>query len=599
MSYGNIETIKKTILYWKRKLEELGRRSAVYIVTKEDDRFMALLDRFLPFFMKEKGYVGLCVISDKQSLLNKISKSVTTPVKYEVIEKEKIDSILRIENAFGFFDRIYTDLSEPFEDANYYNLMGYSGINLEAIVAFVILRMKKVPNEDDICEGYKWLEEVSLYKSELNSLRSLTGRYERCIDRNLAECQKEIIKNKINLKEKRIYLYGNSKYAKICIDAYNDYNLVGVIDRNPKGNACNNSIKMYGLEQVSRLNKQDIVLITNRRNEEIIVQLLKNKKELNKDFFVINLTPDIQDWDNNELVTYIERILRKGEEIYETLRKKYKKEKLILNPWGTSGDIYVAALYLPQYIQSKCQDGYKLFTTSGSSKKVAQLFGYEAEELSQQEMKDLMAYVRVIGFEKLNIKNINISVPNGVRGQRCMNLYKKADFNTYTQRVTFGEKEKKTKPNLKQVNADSVFEKHKLRKGKTILISPYSNTLGQIPTIYANRIVSALKQLGYDVCTNVAGGEKALQGTIGVFLPYDMVVDFANKAAGIIGIRSGLMDILSSTESKMVVIYPKNYYEYFGLKNMSLKTENILELNDEDNSWDDITDMAIEYLSKV
>ncbi len=104
-----------------------------------------------------------------------------------------------------------------------------------------------------------------------------------------------------------------------------------------------------------------------------------------------------------------------------------------------------------------------------------------------------------------------------------------------------------------------------------------------------------MKERGYSVCTNVAGDEKPIEGTVGLFLPYDVVLDFVNKAGGVVGIRCGLFDIVSTSEAKMAVYYWKSHQTLFSLIHMGLKTSNILELNTTDDDWDEIVDKTLDF----
>lgn len=589
-----------TLLFWKRKLEEIGRKGAILILTKDDDEIIATIAEYVPFFMKKHRYISFRVISDSGEKIKKFINCVKIPCESEIVSAKYFDCMFRLENAFGIYGRIYSDVSVPMEDGDFYGLVGYDNITLRDIVAYVILRLDHVPTKGEIAEGREWLIDNKKYEDIFFPVRSLTGRYEKTDDKDLAERQKEIIDSKVKLEEKNIYLYGDSDYSKLCLEVYRDYSIVGIIDRDEsKIGQQRDGIKIYSPDKIRNIDfSSDVVVITNRRYEDVALKLVSHGGTFNKDFFILNPRPDIVDWDDEDLKNYIVDELCDAEKIYCQLRESYTKEKLLLSPWKASGDIYVVGLYLDDYVMKNCPDGHKLIVTSPMAKKIALLLGYEAELITEDEMDTMLEFIRYEGFEETNSINTNFNYHNKMMPQRVTELHRILDFNTGHQRMAFLSDVKRTRGKLEQKNSDFVFGQYNLEKRKTILIAPYSNTLGNIPEEYGVKLVEDLKKKGYSVCTNIAGDEKPIEGTIGVFLPYDIVLDFVNKCTGVIGIRSGVFDVISSSHVKMAVFYPKSHFNMFSLVHMGLKTDEILELNTTDCSWDEIVDRTIVFFEK-
>ncbi|MCR4675592.1 MAG: hypothetical protein K5675_11305, partial [Lachnospiraceae bacterium] len=553
--------------------------------------------KYLPTFMKSHCYYGLCVLSDSQKILDNIRGRIGLALYTEIVSEDYLNTIERVENSLGCFKRIYSDISIPMEDGDFYQLIGYDNITLDDIVARVIFQLDHIPSDSEILAAKNWVEETKKINTISTRIVSLTNHRVTSVDKCVVLKQRKEIEKIVSVRKKNIYLYANTNVARMCLDVYGDCNILGVIDRNAASEeAVSEGVSLFGLEQLEKIDfEKDIILVTNRRCEEVAYELEKRGGKLNQNIFLLNLKPDINDWEDEELLDYIEKEFKKGERIYNSLRKKYPREKFLLSPWKASGDIYVAGLYFKEYIERNCKGGYRIFVTSPAAKKVASIMGYDSEVISQDDMNDMLVYIRYRGFETTNSLNINVNYPIKDKPQRLGLLLRVLDFNTAHQRVVFGSEVKKTRIELLQKNSDELFEQYGLQKGNTILLAPYSNTLGNIPKEAAADMARRLKQMGYSVCTNIAGDEEAIEGTTGLFLPYDIVLDFVNKAGGIIGIRSGLFDIVSSTDAKMAVYYQKSHQSLFSLIHMDLKTKNIIEMNPDDQSWNEIVEETLRF----
>ena len=89
--------------------------------------------------------------------------------------------------------------------------------------------------------------------------------------------------------------------------------------------------------------------------------------------------------------------------------------------------------------------------------------------------------------------------------------------------------------------------KHKTDWSKTILISPYSFSCGSIAAEDVATIHDMAVERGFDVYFNEVTGNNALS--------YPELLSKARHAAGIVGIRSGLIDFLNCTNVPMFVCY--------------------------------------------
>ena len=86
---------------------------------------------------------------------------------------------------------------------------------------------------------------------------------------------------------------------------------------------------------------------------------------------------------------------------------------------------------------------------------------------------------------------------------------------------------------------------------------------------------------GFYPVTNVGPNEKPIEGTIGIMIPFEEMIPFSELAGWVIGIRSGLTDILSSSKCRLTILYPERFefkvnikpIDYASLKEINNKIE--------------------------
>lgn len=133
---------------------------------------------------------------------------------------------------------------------------------------------------------------------------------------------------------------------------------------------------------------------------------------------------------------------------------------------------------------------------------------------------------------------------------------------------------------------ERVFTEKSLEPHRTVLVSPFANSLAYGPDIkFWERIVVELKRKGFSVCTNVAGSrEKPIHGSVGVNIPYRYLNIFCRNAGYFLAFRSGLCDLITAVHCRKVILYPDKTWpdaeesnistiDFFSLQRMGYKVD--------------------------
>ena len=378
-------------------------------------------------------------------------------------------------------------------------------------------------------------------------------------------------------KEKDICLFGVSDNTRqiIKILKENGYNPVYVIDNdlNKIGSYCagiqvTNAREFKGDSSI-------ICLLYSFYHEEMKRQLIQcGMLERN----VISLTLTER--------TVFEAIsdIQKGKKIHANLIKKYGDVPIYLCPYTGTGDIYLIGTFWEEFIKKENIENYIFLVISGACKKVAELFGIK-NIVCLKNQKD-SAYL--ISYYAANSAHVDLKILNdawaqihdnqtewfrGYKGWYYTELFRKFVFD-----LPDDSRPKHPVLQDKDKEVTELFEKNGLKKNKTVVLSPYSNTLSELPIDFWEKICECLIENGYTVCTNSSGAsEPPIKGSVGVFFPLNIAPQFVNASGMFIGVRSGFCDIVSGCIAKKIILYDKvnrfyncSAYEYFSLNKMGL-----------------------------
>lgn len=271
---------------------------------------------------------------------------------------------------------------------------------------------------------------------------------------------------------------------------------------------------------------------------------------------------------------------------YKTIvLKDGNKRQYFLGALG-SGNIYVCSFFLEEYItQSKMKENTYLLPER-NCKEVAELFRTENVNCFEIEYKAYIGLIRLLRF--FNNSTINViylyyhhlgenhtgilTYLERINGWNMFNIYK-AVFAGQG-----GIKRKTPKIYEKDQELYRIIQENGLVKGKTIIFSPYAETYAHICESFWEKLAIKFKQSGYTVITSITKKEKAITGTNGVFIPYRVWGTILEYSGGLIGLRSGLLDLSEDIRCRKVALYTtgvtrfqncdKSYLESFSINDM-------------------------------
>ncbi|NBJ81153.1 hypothetical protein D5274_04105 [bacterium 1XD42-94] len=273
-----------------------------------------------------------------------------------------------------------------------------------------------------------------------------------------------------------------------------------------------------------------------------------------------------------------------GKRIYQRLTKIYGDVPVFVCPYTGTGDVYLIGTFWKQYIEKNRVHDYVFLVISKACEKIARLFDIKNVVIFQRKVECvwLLRYymlcpdkVRLVVLND-SWKQLHTDPLEGLRG------YKGLEFTQLFRKFVFdlSDTVHPLHPHLEKSYQKSkkTFRELGLREGRTVILSPYSNTLADLPGSFWIRLSEKLMRAGFLVCTNSGGeSEPAVDGTKLVCFSLDLAPGIVESAGYFIGIRSGLCDVISGTDARKVILYHArerffhcSTYEYFSLRRMEL-----------------------------
>lgn len=277
--------------------------------------------------------------------------------------------------------------------------------------------------------------------------------------------------------------------------------------------------------------------------------------------------------------------LRNVARICKTFKTENKNEVFLLFPFIWLGDLFYVFSKLERYLEAKNIEDYVIVLMSEKAKKIAAMYGFDAQVLAPNKMKKLVRLSMVVGVaDKFKIMHHNPAFiyynrANNWSGYHGLSLKDMLDI------CVFDNIKIDPTPPINVRNCNEVQKYFKLigvRPEKTVVLSPHSNTLSGLSNQFWYKLCKEIKRYGFDVCCNAMPKEKQIKDVPIVNLDVAAIAAFVEKAGFFVGVRSGICDILAFTKCKKIILYPIDCSEkdraFFSLNTMWHK-EDFVELS--------------------
>lgn len=346
------------------------------------------------------------------------------------------------------------------------------------------------------------------------------------------------------------------------------------------------------------------ILIASEYFAQMSHQLENMNYKKNKHFFVVLAMNDSCDTSTKGFEEQ-RKMAEKGLMVYKNVMEGRNGEFLFICPYAGTGDIFLIGGYLGKYMKKHTINTAIATIVNRSCEKILKLYGIDGLKtsvISQNESDALVVFFRVMKdtvpgiILNDNYKRIMHRRLRGYKGINFQTMFKYAVFNMEKEDI-FSRPLSPVGITPDNTYISNFFENNGLIFGRTAILSPYANTISNLPMEAWEEISEILNDKGYVVCTNSASEkEPPIRMTKPLFIPFSMVSPVLEAAGLFIAMRSGLCDIVASTACKKIIFYPKgcifgscSTYEYFSLNSMGFSS-NAEELEFDSGHYKDLLD---------
>ena len=565
--------------FWKYAVDSLGiTKNDLILVLSKYSKYINMLA--LQFLSAVKGHYGLDRIfifgtrdSDYQAALSYSSAEAF----FYHMDSEEAEGLRLLNCLYRFSDRIIYCNPNEISDKNIFGLLRLRKMHIEDILAVGVFGLKSVPDMGGSSDR-KNIKVVSLEAGYRGNLKNIFHRKTM-----LERLQILLDEGKISEKSK-IVIFGLNEYTGVITEYLSAYQVYAVIDNDitKTGKTIHGVPIRLPADILIPYDEACRIIIASGHFKEMAGQLESMGYVLGKNIFIIEERKNQYD-DKLERLGLKTEECRRGYQIYCELIKEFPDTYFFYNQRAT-GNTFLLGMHLPDYLKKKHIEKYLVLNVTRGSCRICQLFGLSSIYCGNKEKLDsLWAFARLMEKDKIRFREMcpYESKTNLIK----MRAYKGLDFGSIYRNVLYESQWNKKAYVVPQKNTDYLFDKYGLKRGHTVVLSPFANTLKDMDKQFWIKLAEIFKKHGYDVCTNCGAHEQEIEGTEAVHAAYDEVIDFVDRAGYFVGIRSGLCDILSSTTGKMAIIYPGNgkesgefLYNYFSIAKIYSRMENLLEI---------------------
>ncbi|WP_167956022.1 glycosyltransferase family 9 protein [Anaerosporobacter faecicola] len=427
----------------------------------------------------------------------------------------------------------------------------------------------------------------------------------------------EQISNK-KFVDKKLILFGYNQASEEAARYLTQFSLDidAVIDNNKKkiGQAIGNAM-VYAPEDYLLPYKKDVVILIASKYYSEMVNQLENMGYSEEQHIIkmIEYSPySINSIKKEVFDEKIKHVVR-GKEIYSDILIQAKGlEKVFVIPLVQLGDAYLGLSFLRAYLQKNQIHNYVIIMLKSACSKIAILYGVEEKTqlINSDDMSDLLEYLRFTNFDNKKAFIIHHLIPYTVGIKRLGN-YRGLTFADQF-RYNMYELDMGVKPELplytyhtkeSERYVEQLFIDNNLIKGKTAILMPYAKTSIEMSEYFWIEIARKLNEKGYKVCTNCGGeGEQVIPGTQKLFFDIKYALETVETAGLVIGLRSGLCDVIASAKCRKIILYPDRYYcsdkyiKFYSLNKMELCNDAIELVYNEQIENDKMVSQVVENL---
>lgn len=396
------------------------------------------------------------------------------------------------------------------------------------------------------------------------------------------ECT-EIIDNieKADLKANTVYIFGLNPYCSFILGELKKRNIAvtNILDNNAgKQGKVFEGVPVEAPEKCLKNFDDGVrVLIASKYYDEMCRQLKGYGYGRKHICQLLHL------WDNGHFShkTFMEYLALpvRGKQIIDDIRNRYGEEAWILYaPVISVGDVYLMSLYIHSFLKGKKAECVFLLTGNAAGGLAGSLGLRNVEVLNKKESFTVMNFLMLNGFEKNHVLLLHTGYAHTSISERLLTYKGYTWLDNY--RIIFGLK-KDTWKSVPSFLYDKERLKHILLENEietkeTVILSPYTNTVPEIEKTFWSGLSERLVSAGFQVFTNVAGAEEPIPGTKPLTFALEYAEAIMDKAAGFIGLRNGLCDIVSNSCCRKVILYPEmncdflSVYDYYSFGKMGI-----------------------------
>ena len=245
-----------------------------------------------------------------------------------------------------------------------------------------------------------------------------------------------------------------------------------------------------------------------------------------------------------------------GIRLLRSLTKKYNhKNYLILISTFSLGDCLYALSCLDAYKQ---KNPSKKIAVIGKerNRQILELYSQIDELVLVSEEKDIDTYRKFMETKKL----FRISKKNNVFqtdpycwGREVCQEYD-AIYLLQTYLFNLSQNDIITYPDVPLVPVNSIKD-FQCNKDRIVVLNPYSYSMYIMNEDLFSRICTVLNQSGYIVYTNVVGDQDVVEGSFELRCSIIELYSIAMEIPYVISIRSGILDLLVNTNTKIIALY--------------------------------------------